>query len=227
MEKVFDRYRENLRRMGASGQTNALSAAAPLTKEEGIPVRPRQMQPEQASKPANVPPARTPTRPKRPLVQKIAIIAALLTVGALRPAIALITRFPWVVDSHPEISDLLLRILHVSLKSCFETYFPQDHEHSLQNSQPRQRWSQNGPQLSPQRKPSLTILAPTPISTMSSSFVFFYPAWCHGVPVCKNDDDIQRVVEPLVTILGLQIHRDLNFFSKLCQLARAQLLQKV
>ena len=226
MEDVYNRYRENLHRMASSGQANALSAAAPLTREDAIPVRPRQMQSEQSDKSSAVP-TRAPTGPKRPLIQKIATIAALLTVGAIKPAVSIISKFPWAVDSHPEIADLLIRILHTSLGPCFEAYFPQHQEYSLQNSQPRQRWSPNGLLSPPTLKATLTILAPTPASTMSSCFVFFYPAWLRQVPVCKNDGDIQEVVEPIVTALGLQIYRDLNLFSKLCQLARAQLLQKV
>jgi THO complex subunit 2 len=226
MHQVFDQHKENLRKMVFSGQSNALSAAAPLTKDDGIPQRPRQMQ-QEASKSANTQPSRTPTGPKRPIVQKIAFISALLTVGAIRQAVCLISRFPWVVDSHTEISDLLLRILQASLKPSFELHLPHDPEVAAQNSMPRQRWSPSGLVAPLPLKASLTVFAPEPTATTSTFFVFFYPAWSRGVPLCKNDHDMQKILEPLVAMLGLQIHRDLNFFTKLCQLARIQLSQKV
>src|ERR1700753_4076184 len=103
MTKVYERHKDSLKKMASLGQATALSAAAPLTKDDGMHQRPRQVQPEQSSKSSNAPLNRVPTGPKRPIVQKIAIIAALLTVGAIRPAVNLISKFPWVVDSHPEI----------------------------------------------------------------------------------------------------------------------------
>ncbi|EEB90990.1 hypothetical protein MPER_10727 [Moniliophthora perniciosa FA553] len=51
-----------------------------------------------------------PAEPKDTPNQKAGLVGALLAVGALRPAIAILTKFKWLVDAHPELADLLIRV---------------------------------------------------------------------------------------------------------------------
>ncbi|KZS97683.1 hypothetical protein SISNIDRAFT_481583 [Sistotremastrum niveocremeum HHB9708] len=223
MPKIERDYLDSLQTAASASSTNALAAAAPLSKDD-IPQRPRQMAPEPSksatqSKKGNV-------VPRQPLVQKIGITAALLSLGAIRPAVSLITKFPWMVHSHPEISDLLLRILKISIKPRFDSYFPRNMEHVASLTQPRMKWFSGGRVEAQAPKPVLTVWAPTPPGTVSTEFVFFYPHWQQNIPLCESDRDTEFVIEPLVNLLGFQIHRDLNFVVQLCQVARQQLAQQ-
>jgi hypothetical protein len=207
-----------------AGSANALTAAAPLAKDD-VPQRPRHSEPPKA--PAAAGPKRVPVAPKRPVIQKIGIVSSLLALGCIRPAIAILTTFPWLVESHPEIADLLLRILQVSISPLFKTHFPVDQDHVLAINQIRTRWTPSGSNPSSERKQQLTFWAPVPPSTVAVEYHFFYPSWARSIPLCQTDDDMITIVQPILSIIGHQIHRDLNFFTKLCQIAKPQLQQKV
>jgi len=53
--------------------------------------------------------------------QKAGLLVGLLAVRALNPTVALLSKFPWLVDVRTEIADLLIRILKVSLSPLYES----------------------------------------------------------------------------------------------------------
>ncbi len=85
----------------------------------------------------------------------------------------MLTIFPWLVDVHREIADLLLRVLKTSIAPLYDAVFPKDRNPSF--LQPRARYVAGGV-TTPSRKPHLTLIAPVPPSTYSHDFVFFFPS---------------------------------------------------
>ncbi|KIY45922.1 hypothetical protein FISHEDRAFT_76157 [Fistulina hepatica ATCC 64428] len=181
---------------------------------------------------------------------KAGLVNALLSVGALRPAIVVLSRFPWFVDQRPELADLLIRVLSHSIHDLYletvglgtrppPTNFPSpspspastatpqpqsttsDRVGPVANfSQPRARYSAAGTAYPPPRKQVLTLWAPTPPATMTTSYEFFYPKWVDYVPVCRTLDDVRDVVEPLLKFVGVHVSRNPLFLSKVARMGR-------
>lgn len=158
--------------------------------------------------------------------QKAILVSALLSVGALRPAFAILTKFPWFVDAHIELADLVLRVLRHSIAPLYDTAFVLK-ERNPSFTQPRARYGSTGVLLTPSRKPQLTLVAPTPPSTVSTEFVFFFPDWSERVPLSTTFEDLVDVIEPLMSFVGIHISRDPLFVSKVTRLGRSQLMSTV
>ena len=134
--------------------------------------------------------------------QKAGLCGALLSLGMIRPVIATMSEFPWIVDAYPELSDLMIRILDYSIRDLYEQTFessPQQKKsrEAMKNfAVPKSRVGPSGPIPAPERKPHVTLIAPTPPPTSTTDFVFFFPEWTQYVPVCSSMDDVVDVVEP-------------------------------
>lgn len=162
----------------------------------------------------------------KPPNQVAGLVNGLLSVGALRPALAVLTRIPWLVDAHPELADLMLMILKHSIAPLYEATFVLK-ERNPSFTQPRARFSATGTLAVPIRKHQLTLIAPTPPSTASVDFVFFFPDWTQRVPLSTCFEDMVDVIEPLMNFIGLHISRDPLFVTKITRLGRAQLASTV
>lgn len=152
---------------------------------------------------------------------------ALLSVGAVRQSVSIITQFPWMVAAYPDVADLYLRILRVSLQPLYENLYRPNSDFVRSNTTPRSRYGINGVILTPARKIAITLLAPVPPDTATTEFVFFYPNWCDTIPICAELSDIQDILMPLLKFIGVQISRDIGFITKLCRLGKIQLTASV
>jgi THO complex subunit 2 len=209
MEKYLEAYKSDVNSRIAGAKTSQLAMAAPLESGSSKP-----QAPSEQKKPTD--------NAKAPPSQKASLIMALLSIGALRPAIWILSRFPWMVDAHPEIADLIIRVLNYSLTPLWEP--PQvTRDRSIDFSKPRARWGSTGVTYPPSRRAMLTIWAPTPPSTSSVDFVFFFPDWVRYVPMCTQLDDLADVIEPLMRFVGLHISRDPLLVTKYLRLGRQQL----
>ena len=79
----------------------------------------------------------------------------------------------------------------------------------------------------PERRPQLTLVAPTPPSTSTVEFVFFFPNWVERIPMCSSYDDLIDVLEPLMRFIGLHVSRDASFLTKLLRVGRKHISMPV
>jgi len=205
-----------------SAKVSQLALAAPLESSS---------QPSSTSRLAH--PAPEPKKPsppppvsKDPPDQKAGLLVALLSVGALRPALALLTKFRWLVDAYPEIADLLIRVMKHSLASLYDQHLVTKPRNSS-NVQPRARWGATGVIPAPVRKSMLTLYAPTPPGTSTADFVYFFPFWADRIPQCSTLDDLMDVIDPLMAFVGLHISRDPVFLTKFARLGRLHITSTV
>ncbi|KAH7888047.1 transcription factor/nuclear export subunit protein 2-domain-containing protein [Phlebopus sp. FC_14] len=215
MNSHHNDYLEQVQQRIAGAKISQLAMAAPLESTSSGP-KARAEPGEEVKKPATF---------KAPN-QKAGLVGALLSVGALRPAITILSKFPWLVDAHVELADLMLRVLKHSISPLYDSSFNLK-ERNASFTQPRARFSSTGVTIVPTRKPQLTLIAPTPPSTASTDFVFFFPDWLERVPLSTTYDDIVDVIEPLMSFVGLHISRDPLFVSKITRLGRLQLISTV
>ncbi|KIK99679.1 hypothetical protein PAXRUDRAFT_822444 [Paxillus rubicundulus Ve08.2h10] len=212
MEAYHKDYLEQVQQRIAGAKISQLAMAAPLESTN----------PESKSRSEPAEEIKKPVAFKAPN-QKAGLIGALLSVGALRPAFAVLTKFPWLVDAHVELVDLVLRVLEHSIAPIYDSTFVLK-ERNPSFTQPRARYGSTGLTTTPIRKPQLTLIAPTPPSTSATEFVFFFPDWSARVPLSTTYDDLVYVIEPLMSFIGLHISRDPLFVSKVTRLGRSQLV---
>ena len=163
------------------------------------------------------PPAPAPPLPN----QKLGLVHALLSIGALRPALKILAKFPWIVQAHGDIADLVLKLVEVAISPVsqslsFSSRHPQ-YADSNSRSKARRQPLASQPSAPPIRY-SLTALTPEPISTHNQHFTFFYPNWSSWVPRCTTFDDVVTIVFPFLKLLGTQIHRDVTLIARLCKI---------
>ncbi|KAI0312477.1 transcription factor/nuclear export subunit protein 2-domain-containing protein [Amylostereum chailletii] len=209
-EKEHKAYLASVDSRIAAAKISQLAMAAPLESASA------------GSKPR--PPAATEPKVTTPEVkvtpnQKLGLLTALLSLGALRPAFAILSKFPWMTDAHPEIADLLIRVLKYSVTTLYETKVPHK-ERNTSYTQPRTRYGAAGVLPPPVRKPTLTLWAPTPPCTSALEYVYFFPNWTERVPTCSTLDDLMDVVEPIMRFVGLHVSRDTLFLTKLLRLSK-------
>ncbi|KAJ3922736.1 transcription factor/nuclear export subunit protein 2-domain-containing protein [Lentinula edodes] len=164
--------------------------------------------------------------PKNPPNQKTGILLALLSIGAMKPAVGILSRFPWLVDAQPDIADLLIRIMKLSISQLYDSLIDTK-ERNPDFTQPRPRFSGTGLAPPPPRKPILSLLAPNPPSSSTVDYVFFFPNWNEQIPICTSLDDLVYVIEPLLRFIGLHISRDPLFLTKFVRLGRQHLLTTI
>lgn len=211
---VHKEYLADVQSRISGAKTSQLAMAAPL---------------ESVSSPQSKAKAAAPVEQKKldeavkePSNQKTGLLTALLAVGALKPAIAILTKFPWLVDARPEIADLMLRVMKLSLSPIYDaSAFNKERNPSF--TQPRARYGTSGTTHPSPRKPILTLWAPTPPSTSTNDFIFFFPDWAERVPMCTSLDDLVDVMEPLMRFIGVHVSRDPLFLTKFLRLGRAHL----
>jgi THO complex subunit 2 len=212
MEKYHEEYESEVQSRLAGAKNSMLAMAAPL--ESG----PSSLHP----KTKTVPPPETKKVETKDTNQKAGLLAALLAMGALKPAVNTLSAFPWLVDSRPEIADLIIRILKVSISPLYECQLVTK-ERNTSFTHPKARYGPSGVSFPPPRKPVLTLWAPTPPSTHTTDFVFFYPDWIDRVPISTCLDDLENVIEPLMRFIGLHVSRDPLFLTKFLRLGRLHL----
>lgn len=218
MVQVHKQYEAKVKERISGAKISQLSMAAPL---------------EAASSGPSSKPSPTQTEAKKPTVehsdippQKVGLLNALLAVGALRPAIALLSKFPWVPDAYPEIADLILRVLKYSIEPLYASTLVTK-EKNPSYTQTRARYGTGGVSAPPSKKIQLSLWAPTPPSTSTTEFIFFFPDWVQRVPMCESLEDLQNVIEPLMRFIGVHISRDCMFITKFSRLGRHQLAATV
>jgi THO complex subunit 2 len=215
MEQTHKDYLAKVESRIAGAKISQLAMAAPLESVNS------------ASKPK----AATPSSLKTPEAkeksnQKVGIVSALLSIGAIRPALSLITTYPWMVDANPQLADLIIRIMKHSIASLYESTLVTK-ERPVGFLQSKARYGAAGLQPAPARKPYLTFWAPTPPSTSVWDFVFFFPKWTERVPVCTQLSDLVDFVEPFMRFITIHISRDTLFVTKFLRLGRHHLATTV
>lgn len=218
MDAVHKEYAANVQSRIVGAKVSQLAMAAPLESAGSFTSPP---------KPKSSPPVEVKKAPEtKDLNQKLGLLTALLAVGALKPAFVILSKFPWLVDVRPEVADLMIRIMKVSLSNLYDSTMVAK-ERNPSFTQPRARYGTSGLVIPPPRKPLLTLWAPTPPSTGTTDFVFFFPDWCQQIPICTGLEDLRDVMEPLMKYTGVHISRDPLFLTKFLRLGRLHLQSTV
>jgi THO complex subunit 2 len=224
MDALGEKYAQSLRKRLVSVQTtsqdknNALANAGTLTDDTLGPVRPR----PQATAP---PPPPKPSKKKEVKVDLNShrdFVIALLSVGALRPAMEGIGQYPWMLNKYPRIADILLFYVEHALTPVYGQCCPSSATPIALDaySASKGQHDEEEPRVV---RTHVTFTFPEPPPTLDVRQVYFYQEWSKFVPVCSTLEDIPFLVEPVLSLIGVQAFRNQQVIVKLCRLAKQQL----
>ncbi|KAG8791241.1 THO complex subunit 2, partial [Serendipita sp. 398] len=201
----------------AADKDNALANAPVLSTDD------RDYPPRRAPAPVPTVTAKPIKEPKLPeeMNQHRDLTIALLSLGALRPALFILTKYPWLVSRYPQIADIMLRHLDHSIGPLYRSLPPivADTEATEALYGPSLRSSPEGKQS----KIRATLTFPVPPPTSDTQYTFFYSQWTERIPTCSTTEDVENFLEPFLKIIGIHTYRFPSLFIKLCRIARFQL----
>lgn len=154
--------------------------------------------------------------------QKVGITNALLAIGDVENALVVLANFPKLTASYPEMADLICRIIHVMIQGVYDQFSPSKrHPELVQEKGITSRY----PTIPKGRDiNTVRILSPQlPLSTSTHRYEFFYRNWADGLLRCNSIEDIVEFVHPLLTVVGVRIHRDTVLVTKLCRIGAGTL----
>jgi THO complex subunit 2 len=188
-----------------SGPSNALSNSVLLDDDD----------PASSSSAAEV----TGPPPKPPPEQRIQLLQALLSIGDLPDAEFLLARFPWVAQSHPVISDVIMQIVSHALEGVYRSFVAgqpegiDDRELELDGS--------IIPLDAKEKEVVPTLYNPPPPETPTKRFELFYPAWSAHLEKWERPEEIrEKGLRWLSLTRGLGA-RTVDVMVKICRLGAA------
>jgi THO complex subunit 2 len=233
MDALRAAYDEDVKERVAAAKVSQLAMAAPLESAD-------------TSKPAKAKVAEPPkskAEERKQLAasnQRVALVISLLSLGALRTALPVLSRYPWLVDAVPQVDDLLLELLaHSTSHLCAESRPGETKVQDKMDFSPppnpldapepdwtvsKARYGASGMTRLPPPKPQLTTILPVPLRTSTTYFVYFFADWANQIPVLKEWDDVIPVVGGFLSYLKVHAHRNTYFFHRLICLVFQHLL---
>jgi THO complex subunit 2 len=155
--------------------------------------------------------------------QKVGIVKALLSLGDLEHALLILSRYPRLTASYPELADLLCRLIHVMIEDVYAPFSPSTHHSQLSRSKD---FAYRYPPPSKTEVSIVRTLTPNlPLATSSQRFEYFYADWKQDLVRCQTALDIIEFVKPILTLVGVRIHRDTVLVAKLCRIGAATLFR--
>ncbi|KAF2866546.1 transcription factor/nuclear export subunit protein 2-domain-containing protein [Massariosphaeria phaeospora] len=157
-----------------------------------------------------------------PVDQKAALLRSLLAIGAIPDALFILGRFSWLVDVYPDLHTHILRIVHYSLDKVYASARPTSLEQF---------------QRSAKGLGSLTLSRETdfvPRRTLrwakidekdsgDADYRFYYEEWVDNVPVCQNTEDVMKLCNTFLPLVGVEIGKDALLLTKLARIGRKSL----
>ncbi|GAO48034.1 hypothetical protein G7K_2222-t1 [Saitoella complicata NRRL Y-17804] len=183
---------------GGLGEEPAGGSAPTRTTKDGDDV---EMEDEQVGSAEEVVPMAEPPQ------QKIALLKALLAVGALSQAMYVLGRFPFLTATHPEIADGVMRLVDWMIEPLYS---------------PLSVKSQLGFDVTAgeaDEREVKRVFESTPgRGTPRQKLVFFYEEWRRGVFQIETGEEFLSVVIPLLRVVGIRIYRDVKLIVKICRI---------
>jgi THO complex subunit 2 len=226
-QKHEDEMKKRIRlaKTTAADKENALASAPVLSQSDDRDFGSRRPPPPSQTTQASAPvkPIKEP-RVLEELNQHRDLAVALLSVGALRPALFLTTMHPWLVSRYPQLADILLKQLEYSIEPVYRSFSPKTKEPEAAQVYSKALKNADGGKLP---KTKLTMTFPVPPASGDIQQVFFFQQWMERIPVSQTTEEMQLIVDPMLRIVGVHAYRCLPLFLKLCRIARHEYANEV
>lgn len=159
--------------------------------------------------------------------QKVALLKALLAVGAIEEALTVLCCHPYLLGPYPDLADLLLKTIHIAI----EPLYSQINAVNIPGHgacQPRKRpidtkYRDSELVLPPEPRVILSLNPLCKYNTLQTEEQFFYSDVSSKIRQCHTFGDFHETIVPLLHLCGIFIYRDVRAIAKLSRLGKAEL----
>ncbi|UZJ52055.1 hypothetical protein CBS101457_001375 [Exobasidium rhododendri] len=216
MSALHEKYKQSMSDKVISARGNALSMAAPLTEESNGLGGSDAMKDGGGTAGADAN-CELPN-------QILGLLKAMLGIGLIKHSLVILGRYPWLCGAYPQVADLYSRLLDVVIEPAYSsislaTQVPVVCNPSIAVTKMRYDTKRQELVAAPPPQLRITSLAPEPLPTLTSYFIYFYPLWKEHLPRCSTGNLLHDFV-PLLRVLGPHLCRNPTLFQKICRLGK-------
>ncbi|KAF1851134.1 uncharacterized protein K460DRAFT_412745 [Cucurbitaria berberidis CBS 394.84] len=217
-------------RKDRGGIANALTMAGALPDDNLPPAisRLREAEGKSKSESERGTPAKTDEATERkktlpePADQKFQLLKSLLCIGALPEALFILGRHPWMLDTYPELLKLIFRLAHHSLSKVYEAARPTPSDQPLPTKGAGLRTSSRPCDYIPRR--TLRWAKPDERDAGDGiDYKFYWEDWVDNVPVCQEVDDVIKLCNTLLGLVGPECGQDIVLLTKIVRIGKHDL----
>ncbi|KAK3116323.1 THO2 plays a role in transcriptional elongation [Teratosphaeriaceae sp. CCFEE 6253] len=217
------------------GGPNKLAMASALTDDSmAYPSRSRTVDKGRSGGTMPKPDSKDDTAPEElppPVNQKLALLKALFSLGAVPEAMYILGRFPWLNEVDIALPQYLLRIIRHMLSKVAEMVQPLADRNGMTDcaDQPQDGFSRpdgalhNAPR--PPKAPTKWLGLDEVSDKDGARYRYYYNEWADNIPVCQTIDDVFQLCNTLMGFLGVKVGRDTMILGSLIRLARKSLTE--
>ncbi|CAO2649363.1 Nn.00g067480.m01.CDS01 [Neocucurbitaria sp. VM-36] len=158
-----------------------------------------------------------------PADQKFQLLKSLLCIGALPEALFILGRHPWMLDAYPELLKLIFRLAHHSLSKVYEVAKPAPAE---QISVLTKGAGLRTPSRPCDYIPRRTLRWAKPDERDAGDgidYKFYWEDWVDNVPICQEDDDVIKLCNTLLGLVGPECGEDIVLLTKIVRIGKKSL----
>ncbi|CCG84765.1 protein of unknown function [Taphrina deformans PYCC 5710] len=164
--------------------------------------------------------------------QKIALLYALLNIGALPEALFVLSEFSFLLSSHPHLAEAYDKLLEHMIEPLWtqlrpQQKYPDDVKNNLQQLKriPEELKYRDSALILPLPAKTVYVLDPR-CNTRDAHLheIFFYDQIDSQLTFCDNYATFEAQVLPLIRLAGVQIHRNVKLFAKIAKLGKSAIL---
>ncbi|KAF1813248.1 hypothetical protein P152DRAFT_311125 [Eremomyces bilateralis CBS 781.70] len=233
-EKLTTDKEERERKSRPGGGMNALTMAAPLiddTLPQGsLPAKVREFAKAEEAAKKDVE-MKDADGFKEPSNQKMALLKALLCIGALPEALYFLGRFPWLMELDPELPKYIHRFINHSISQIYEPLEPLAHRTHVREAKkvPFEQAGMPKGHLKAGNPPSRKSLRWQNLDRADNGdgidYKFYWEDWGDNIPVCRSIDDFFALCASFMNVAGLKIGLDPALLTKMTRLGKWSLGQ--
>ncbi|KAJ4366896.1 THO2 plays a role in transcriptional elongation [Neocucurbitaria cava] len=242
LEEDMSAHRENLLKAKKEkeqkervGVVNALTMAGALPDDTLPPAvsRLRESEGKLKSESEHGTPSKTdaktdePTEKKKPLPepadQKFQLLKSLLCIGAIPEALFMLGRHPWMLEAYSELPKLIFRLAHHSLSKVYEEAKPIPAE---QTPVLTKGASLRTPSRPCDYIPRRTLRWAKPDERDAGDgidYKFYWEDWVDNVPICQEVDDVIKLCNTLLGLVGPECGQDIVLLTKIVRIGKKSL----
>ncbi|KAJ5177028.1 uncharacterized protein N7482_002905 [Penicillium canariense] len=165
-----------------------------------------------------------------PSDQKVLLLKSLLAIGAIPESLFVMSRFPWLIDAYPELTEFIHRILHYSLSKVYSPLRPLISSEDIPGHQQILSTDQSGVskgQLRLTQAPPRRVLRWAQLDTEDTNegiaYRFYWDDWVDNIPICQSVDDVFALCSSFLNLSGHKIGQDASLLTKLARIGRDSL----
>mgnify|MGYP002718837577 CR=1 FL=1 len=193
MKAIYEKWEKAM--SSGSGSTNKLALAGALVDDDAPVNSDTAAEGQQNAAP-----------PRPPPEHRIVLLQALLAIGDMQHASYLISRYPWVIQTHASIADLIMRNVNYALEPVY---------HSVEN--PHTLAAPTG--VSREDIPVVqTLWVPSPPDTLEKRYRFFYPAWNAQQKQWHTIDELVKDAWPILGQVRSMAIRNNQAVIRICRI---------